>query len=212
MDNQILKSRIKEYIKTGDEYLLDDQVLMEIKKLIIYSVGTYIGTNYYTREDVIEICLYEIGKQLKNYNPDRGEITTFISLVCVNAMKKDLRDKRAGKRIPEKMINSLYETYYGGDTTDDDIKYEDVFAVSEDPEYTGINYEKYVIKACENVANNKRGKKINYDLKKVFIMYYQGYRQQYIADCIGISQVQVSRMLDKIRKETQRLLKEDEII
>ena len=212
MDNQILKSRIKEYIKTGDEYLLDDQVLMEIKKLIIYSVGTYIGTNYYTREDVIEICLYEIGKQLKNYNPDRGEITTFISLVCVNAMKKDLRDKRAGKRIPEKMINSLYETYYGGDTTDDDIKYEDVFAVSEDPEYTGINYEKYVIKACENVANNKRGKKINYDLKKVFIMYYQGYRQKYIADCIGISQVQVSRMLDKIRKETQRLLKEDEII
>ena len=87
MDNQILKSRIKEYIKTCDEYLLDDQVLMEIKKLILYNVGSYIGTNYYTREDVIEICLYEIGKQLKNYNPDRGEITTFISLVCTNAMK-----------------------------------------------------------------------------------------------------------------------------
>ena len=107
MDNQILKSRIKEYIKTGEEYLLDKHVLKEIEKLIIYNVGTYIGTNYYTREDVIEICLYEIGKQLKNYNPDRGEITTFISLVCINAMKKDLRNKRAEKRIPEKMINSL---------------------------------------------------------------------------------------------------------
>ena len=212
MDNQILKSRIKEYIKTGEEYLLDKHVLKEIEKLIIYNVGTYIGTNYYTREDVIEICLYEIGKQLKNYNPDRGEITTFISLVCINAMKKDLRDKRAGKRIPEKMINSLYETYYSGESTDDDITYEDVFAVSEDPEYTGINYEKYVIKACENVANNKRGKKINYDLKKVFIMYYQGYNQDYIGKTIGITQVQVSRMLDKIRKETQRLLKEDGII
>ena len=43
-------------------------------------------------------------------------------------------------------------------------------------------------------------------------MYYQGYRQKYIADCIGISQVQVSRVLDRIRKETQRLLKEDGII
>ena len=43
-------------------------------------------------------------------------------------------------------------------------------------------------------------------------MYYQGYSQEYIADCIGISQVQVSRMLNKIRKETQRLLKEDNII
>ena len=87
MDNQILKSRIKEYIKTGEEYLLDKHVLKEIEKLIIYNVGSYIGINYYTKEDVIEICLYEIGKQLKNYNPDRGEITTFISLVCTNAMK-----------------------------------------------------------------------------------------------------------------------------
>ena len=178
MDNQILKSRIKEYIKTGDEYLLDDQVLMEIKKLILYNVGSYIGTNYYTREDVIEICLYEIGKQLKNYNPDRGEITTFISLVCINAMKKDLRNKRAGKRIPEKMINSLYETYYSRGTSDDDITYEDAFAISEDPEYTGINYEKYVIKACENIKKRSTTKKIKYDLKKVFIMSYQGYTQQ----------------------------------
>ena len=212
MDNQILKSRIKEYIKTGDEYLLDDQVLMEIKKLILYNVGSYIVTNYDIREDVIEICLYEIGKQLKNYNPDRGEITTFISLVCINAMKKDLRDKRAGKRIPEKMINSLYETYYSRGTSDDDITYEDAFAISEDPEYTGINYEKYVIKACENIKKRSTTKKIKYDLKKVFIMYYQGYSQEYIEDCIGISQVQVSRMLNKIRKETQRLLKEDNII
>ena len=110
------------------------------------------------------------------------------------------------------MINSLYETYYRGESTDDEITYEDVFAISEDPEYTGIDYEKYIIKACENVANNKRGKKIKYDVKKVFILYYQGYRQQYIADCIGISQVQVSRILNKIRKETQRLMKEDNII
>ena len=212
MDNQILKSRIKEYIRTGEEYLLDKHVLKEIEKLIIYNVGTYIGTNYYTREDIIEICLYEIGKQLKNYNPDRGEITTFISLVCVNAMKKDLRDKRAGKRIPEKMINSLYETYYSRGTSDDDITYEDAFAISEDPEYTGIDYEKYVIKACENIKKRATARKIKYDLKKVFIMYYQGYNQDYIGKTIGITQVQVSRMLDKIRKETQRLLKEDNII
>ena len=212
VDKQILKSRIKEYIKTGEEYLLDEHVLMELKKLIIYNVGSYIGINYYTKEDVIEICLYEIGKQLKKYNPDRGEISTFISLVCINTMKKDLRDKRAGKRIPQKMMNSLYETYYSRDTTDDDITYEDAFAISNDPEYTGINYEKYVIKACENIKKRSTTKKIKYDLKKVFIMYYQGYSQDYIADCIGISQVQVSRMLNKIRKETQRLLKEDNII
>ena len=32
MDNQILKSRIKEYIKTGEEYLLDKHVLKEIEE------------------------------------------------------------------------------------------------------------------------------------------------------------------------------------
>ena len=212
MDKQLLKSRIKEYIKTGDEYLLDEQVLMEIKKLIIFSCKSWFKYECYTKEDIIEICLYEIGKCLKNYNPDKGEITTFIPFVCTNAMKKDLRNKRAEKRIPEKMINSLYETYYSNETSDGVITYEDVFAVSEDPEYTGINYEKYVIKACENIKKRATARKIKYDLKKVFIMYYQGYRQEYIADCIGVSQTQVSRMLDKIRKETQRLMKKDGIL
>ena len=71
---------------------------------------------------------------------------------------------------------------------------------------------KYIIKACENIKKRSTTKKIKYDLKKVFIMYYQGYNQDYIGKTIGITQVQVSRMLDKIRKETQRLLKEDGII
>ena len=212
MGKRILKSRIKEYLKTGDEYLLDEQVLIELKKLIIYNVGSYIDNNYYTKDDVIEICLYDIGKQLKRYNPDRGEISTFISLICINDIKKDLRDKTAEKRIPQKMMNSLYETYYGRETTDKGITYEDAFAISNDPEYTGINYENYIIKACENVANNKRGSKIKYDLKKMFIMYYQGYSQYYIGKTLDITQVQVSRILNKIRKETQRLLKEDGII
>ena len=207
-----MNKRIKEYIETGDEFLLDDEVLIQIIKLIKSRYMGYVKRGIYTEEEMIELCLFQIGKDLKKYNPDRGEVSTFLTLTCKRILFNTVRDRKADKRIPEKMINSLYETYYGGDTTDDDITYEDVFAVSEDPEYTGINYEKYIIKACENVANNKRGKKINYDLKKIFILYYQGYRQQDIADCIGISQVQVSRVLDKIRKETQRLLKEDGII
>ena len=208
----MLNKRIKEYIETGDEFLLDDEILTQIIKLIKSRYMGYVKRGIYTEEEMIELCLFQIGKDLKKYNPDRGEPSTFLTLTCKRILFNTVRDRKADKRIPEKMINSLYETYYSGDTTDDNITYEDVFAVSEDPEYTGINYEKYIIKACENVANNKRGKKINYDLKKIFIMYYQGYNQDYIGKTIGITQVQVSRMLDKIRKETQRLLKEDGII
>ena len=207
-----MNKRIKEYIETGDEFLLDDEILTQIIKLIKSRYMGYVKRGIYTEEEMIELCLFQIGKDLKKYNPDRGEVSTFLTLTCKRILFNTVRDRKADKRIPEKMINSLYETYYNGDTTDDDIKYEDVFAVSEDPEYTGINYEKYVIKACENVKKRSTTKQIKYDLKKVFIMYYQGYSQRYIADCIGISQAQVSRMLDKIRKETQRLLKEDGII
>ena len=208
----MLNKRIKEYIETGDEFLLDDEILTQIIKLIKSKYMGYVKRGIFTEEEMIELCLFQIGKDLKKYNPDRGEVSTFLTLTCKRILFNTVRDRKADKRIPEKMINSLYETYYDGDTTDDGIKYEDVFAVSEDPEYTGINYEKYVIKACENIKKRSTTKKIKYDLKKVFIMYYQGYSQDYIADCIGISQVQVSRMLNKIRKETQRLLKEDGII
>ena len=212
LSENLLNKRIKEYIETGDEFLLDDEILTQIIKLIKSRYMGYVKRGIYTEEEMIELCLFQIGKDLKKYNPDRGEVSTFLTLTCKRILFNTLRDRKADKRIPEKMINSLYETYYSRESTDDDITYEDVFAVSEDPEYTGINYEKYVIKACDNIKKRATARKIKYDLKKVFIMYYQGYRQKYIADCIGISQVQVSRMLNKIRKETQRLLKEDNII
>ena len=43
-------------------------------------------------------------------------------------------------------------------------------------------------------------------------MYYQGYDQEVIGKTFDLSQVQVSRLLDKIRKETQRLMKKDGIL
>ena len=212
LSENILNKRIKEYIKTGDEFLLDDEVLTQIIKLIKYKYMGYVKRGIFTEEEMIELCLFQIGKDLKKYNPDKGEVSTFLTLTCKRILFNTVRDKKAGKRIPEKNIESLSNTFYNKDPEAKELRYEDKFLIYEDPEYTGINYENYVIKACENVANNKRGKKINYDLKKVFIMYYQGYNQDYIGKTIGITQVQVSRMLDKIRKETQRLLKEDGII
>ena len=212
LSENILNKRIKEYIETGDEFLLDDEILTQIIKLIKSRYMGYVKRGIYTEEEMIELCLFQIGKDLKKYNPDRGEPSTFLTLTCKRILFNTVRDKKAGKRIPEKNIESLSNTFYNKDPEAKELRYEDKFLIYEDPEYTGINYEKYVIKACENVANNKRGKKINYDLKKVFIMYYQGYNQDYIGKTIGITQVQVSRMLDRIRKETQRLLKEDGII
>ena len=212
LSENILNKRIKEYIKTGDEFLLDDEVLTQIIKLIKYKYMGYVKRGIFTEEEMIELCLFQIGKDLKKYNPDKGEVSTFLTLTCKRILFNTVRDKKAGKRIPEKNIESLSNTFYNKDPEAKELRYEDKFLIYEDPEYTGINYENYVIKACENVANNKRGKKINYDLKKVFIMYYQGYNQDYIGKTIGITQVQVSRMLDRIRKETQRLLKEDGIL
>ena len=101
----------------------------------------YVKRGIFTEEEMVELCLFQIGKDLKKYNPDRGEVSTFLILTCKRILFNTVRDRKADKRIPEKMINSLYETYYRGESTDDEITYEDVFAISEDPEYTGIDYE-----------------------------------------------------------------------
>ena len=90
--------------------------------------------------------------------------------------------------------------------------YEDVFAISEDRDYTDIIYEEYVIKACYNIENSKY-RKIDYkNLKELFILYYQGYTQDYIADCIGITQSQVSRVIDRIKRESIKLMKKDHVL
>ena len=49
-------------------------------------------------------------------------------------------------------------------------------------------------------------------MKEIFVMYYQGYDQEFIGKTFKLSQVQVSRLLDKIRNETQRLMKKDGIL
>ena len=213
MSNKIMKERLVKYLETGDEFLFDEKVLSELKYFIIYTTRKYIN-EFYTKEDLIEICLYNIGLNLKKYDSSKSEITTFLTVLCERAVCGDIKYKTALKRIPEHSLVSLNDTYSIFNNGEIEIinTYEDVFAISEDRDYTDIIYEEYVTKACYNIENSKYRKKDYKNLKELFILYYQGYSQGYIADCIGISQVQVSRVLDRIRKETQRLLKEDGII
>ena len=196
MSEKLLNKRIKEYIKTGDELLFDDDVLTQIIKLIKYKYMGYVHRGFFTEEELIELCLFQIGKQLKSYNPDKGEVTTFLISTCKHIISNTIRDRKAQKRIPEENIISLNSGFYINNHPESkDLKYEDMLLSYEDPEYTGINYENYIIKACENIKkNNKTRSKMKYDLKKMFIMYYQGYTEVYMSKTEGITQVQVSRM------------------
>ena len=213
MSDKIMKERLVKYLETGDEFLFDEKVLSELKYFIIYTTRKYIN-EFYTKEDLIEICLYNIGLNLKKYDSSKSEITTFLTLLCERAVGEDIRYKTTSKRIPEHSLVSMNDTYSLFNDGEVEIvnTYEDVFAISEDHDYTNIVYEEYVIKACYNIENSKY-RKIDYkNLKELFILYYQGYSQYYIGKTLDITQVQVSRILNKIRKETQRLLKEDNII
>ena len=85
-----MNKRIKEYIKTGDEFLLDDEILTQIIKLIKSKYMGYVKRGIYTEEEMIELCLFQIGKDLKKYNPDRGEVSTFLTLTCNSMQEKCL--------------------------------------------------------------------------------------------------------------------------
>ena len=180
----------------------------------MYISNRWIGEEY-SKEDVLEICLCRIGTELKDFDPERGEITTFLATVCENAMRKDKRNKSAKKRINYNLVNSLNDIYYKTGNSSKPITYEEVFLIHYDKEYTGIDYSKYIIQACENIEEKVKatnGKKLKYDLKKMFALYYQGYNQTEVSEYCGVSQVQVSRMLKRIRTEIIRLMKEDKVI
>lgn len=214
MENNLLKTQLVEYIKTGDEFLFDEKVFKELKKYILYISHRWIGEEY-SKEDVLEICLCRIGTALKDFDPERGEITTFLASICENAMRKDKHNKSAKKRINYNLVNSLNDIYYKTDNSSKPITYEEVFLIHYDKEYTGIDYSKYIIQACENIEEKVKatnGKKLKYDLKKMFALYYQGYNQTEVSGYCGVSQVQVSRMLKRVRTETIRLMKEDKVI
>lgn len=214
MENNLLKTQLVEYIKTGDEFLFDEKVFKELKKYILYISNRWIGEEY-SKEDVLEICLCKIGTALKDFDPERGEITTFLASMCENTMRKDKRNKSAKKRINYNLVNSLNDIYYKTGNSSKPITYEEVFLIHYDKEYTGIDYSKYIIQACENIEEKVKatnGKKLKYDLKKMFALYYQGYNQTEVSEYCGVSQVQVSRMLKRIRTEIIRLMKEDKVI
>lgn len=213
MENNLLKTQLVEYIKTGDEFLFDEKVFKELKKYILYISHRWIGEEY-SKEDILEICLCRIGTTLKDFDPERGEITTFLATMCEHAMKNDKRDKAAKKRINYNLVNSLNDIYYKTGNSSKQKTYEEVFLIHYDKEYTGIDYSKYIIQACENIEEKAaiNSKKFKYDLKKMFILYYQGYTQTEVGEYCGVSKVQVSRMLKCVRTETIRLMKEDKVI
>ena len=213
MENNLLKTQLVEYIKTGDEFLFDEKVFKELKKYILYISHRWIGEEY-SKEDVLEICLCRIGTALKDFDPERGEITTFLATICENAMRKDKHNKSAKKRINYNLVNSLNDIYYKTGNSSKQKTYEEVFLIHYDKEYTGIDYSKYIIQACENIEEKAaiNGKKCKYDLKKMFTLYYQGYTQTEVGEYCSASQVQVSRMIKRVRTEIIRLMKEDKVI
>ena len=150
MNKNLLKTQLVEYIKTGDELLFDSNVLDELEDFIMHTCNNWLNSGY-NREDILEICLYEIGKGLKHFDPDRGKITTFLAAICNYAMKKHFRNKNAKKRVHEKLINSLNDIYYFGNHSSKPITYEDMCLIHHDPEYTGIDYTEYIFKACEKI-------------------------------------------------------------
>ena len=213
--DNLLKTKLVEYCKTKDESLFDEKVLDEVINYIKFSCKGWFKYECYTKEDIIEICLHDIGLYIKDYNPDKSDMTTFLYLVCNHAMQRSLRRKNAKSRIQDYNIVYLEEKFnpHNKFSNDKDKTYNDYLGCNDENFDSTFNeYSRYVINACDNLKNEKRRSTGYCNLKEIFVMYYQGYDQELIGKTFNISQVQVSRLLDKIRNETQRLMKKDGIL
>lgn len=211
MNEQLLKTKLVEYIETGDELLLDNKVLYELEAFIMYKCGGWKKKGY-TAEEIKEICLCKIGCELGDYDPERGGITTFLAAICKYAMMKHHRDRCAKKRIDDKLILSMNDIYYRGNANKP-ITYEDVFFIYHDKEFTDIDYDKYIKNACHIIKETHNyGRKKKYNIEDMMYMYIDGHNQGEIGNKYNISQVQVSRILKKVREKIKELMERDNLL
>jgi len=144
-------------------------------------------------EDLLSTALFGFTKALNAFDPSRGiKFTTLAGRAIQSEMYKFNRDKNAGKR-KGKNVSLNQVVYYGTDGSE--ITLMDMLTdETEQTDWKGIN------KAIDQALQFMKERE-----KKAFILYSAGKTQREVSEELGISQMQVSRL---VRKAFQRVKNE----
>jgi RNA polymerase sigma factor (sigma-70 family) len=146
----------------------------------------------YTLSDVHNEIWEGIWRKLPQYDAERSNIVTWLYIICNGIAGKILRKYNAKKEQPENGIGSLNEICFD----DSEIELIDMLV---DPReslenqcISELNLYQYIYslkKFIEGLSNQE---------KRVYLLNIKGLNQTAIANIIGTSQAQVSRVIHKL--------------
>lgn len=114
----------------------------------------------------------ELCESVLRYNPDKGKLSTLFYIRCNNKLRQEYRKKHSQKRCNNGVVPII-----------DDLVGEDVCIID---------------KVDNSIILDKL---MEHEYADIIKLRCEGYTQNEIADIVGISQSNVSKILKKIKKE-----------
>jgi RNA polymerase sporulation-specific sigma factor len=189
-----------EYLNDNLRYInlpKEGKKMFEYEKMMYFILKKY-GL-YDKREDYIDICYIGYAKALKKYDSSKSKATTYIYKCIENELLQCLLKENAKKRQREELsLNYIY------DERGHDL--EDLISSDVDIENDFIEKEQKN-KLCE--AIKKLSKKEQFIIKYSFGLNCDEKTQNEIGQCLGVTQVQVSRLKDKILIKLKRMMEDE---
>lgn len=151
-------------------------------------------------EETVALVNQAFAKSMQAFDPSKGKFTTYFMISArghilrhfrdyKNIIKSHRDDYMANITIP---CDSLDKVIFSGDSVDICLK--DTFGVYEDQSKLIVD------EALENINERDR---------KIFILHYTaGFTQEEIGKMLGVTQVQISRRITKVKASLKIILKE----
>lgn len=151
-------------------------------------IYTFLQKYHLSIEDYYDLAAIGLCKAGSKFDGSKSKFSTYAYRCMFTTVFTEIRDKKAGKRIPDHQI-----VYYQAEMKNDD-----------GDTNTFMNY----IPSKENVEENVFSEiileeylsKLKDRDKQIFILFSKGYKQGEIGKIVGCSQAQVSRVRQKLCK------------
>lgn len=159
--------------------------LIEDNMNVVYWYIKSHNLDYDEWEDVLLLALCE---QINKFDPNRGQITTFINQVCKSTINKTLYYRSRKMRTHAEGVKEIYLdsqiAIENGET------YGDILVGKNEPAFEQVSVKD---------AFRSTYEKLNPKEKKIVKLYYLGYNTNEIVDIIGCTNQNISRIKLKVK-------------
>lgn len=157
-------------------------------RLVHYILHKYYPTLEFD-EDVIQSAMIGLWISVERFDESKGySFSTFATTVIHNEIRKYLRVYNKQNRIPTASLDTTINLSSSRDNRD--VQVGDLLADPENLEETVVNSQ-HLYDSLIHFVNNERD-------KNIITLYAKGFKQEDIANIVGLSQSQVSRLLSKL--------------